>query len=100
MNAVSWYCTQYSRFSKFNSDLQKSLADLANAINSTVLRLSDGGLLVHSLFDFNLQLLSHALLFLSFASLAVQLSELAKAWNLAPVRHTAPGFVTSFSGAE
>lgn len=58
------------------------------------------GLLVHSLFDFNLQLLSHALLFLSFASLAVQLSELAKAWNLAPVRHTAPGFVTSFSGAE
>ncbi len=36
------------------------------------------GLLVHSLFDFNLQLLSHSLLFLSFAAIATQLGELAK----------------------
>jgi O-antigen ligase len=36
------------------------------------------GLLVHSLFDFNLQLLSHALLFLSFAAINVQLGELAQ----------------------
>lgn len=36
------------------------------------------GLLVHSLFDFNLQLLSHSFLFLSFAAIAGQLGELAK----------------------
>lgn len=35
------------------------------------------GLLVHSLFDFNLQLPAHALLFLSFAAIAAQSSELA-----------------------
>lgn len=35
------------------------------------------GLLVHSLFDFNLQLPSHALLFLCFSAIATQLSELA-----------------------
>ena len=36
------------------------------------------GMLVHSLFDFNLQLPSHALLFLSFSAITVQLSELAE----------------------
>ncbi|MGH9800399.1 MAG: O-antigen ligase family protein [Blastocatellia bacterium] len=36
------------------------------------------GLLVHSLCDFNLQLLSHSFLFLSFAAIAAQLGELAK----------------------
>ncbi|MFN0111149.1 MAG: O-antigen ligase family protein [Blastocatellia bacterium] len=36
------------------------------------------GLLVHSLFDFNLQLISHSLLFLSFAAIAAQLGDLAK----------------------
>lgn len=36
------------------------------------------GLSVHSLFDFNLQLLSHSLLFLAFAAIASQLSELAQ----------------------
>lgn len=35
------------------------------------------GLSVHSLFDFNLQLLSHSLLFLAFAAIVSQLSELA-----------------------
>lgn len=35
------------------------------------------GLLVHSLFDFNLQLPSHALLFIVFSAIAAQLSELA-----------------------
>ena len=44
------------------------------------------GLLVHSLFDFNLQLLSHSLLFLSFAAIAAQLSELAKLITLSRVR--------------
>ncbi len=45
------------------------------------------GLLVHSLFDFNLQLPSHALLFLSFSAITVQLSELAEV--LAVARHGA-----------
>lgn len=44
------------------------------------------GLLVHSLFDFNLQLLSHSLLFLAFAAVAGQLSELAKLITLSRVR--------------
>lgn len=44
------------------------------------------GLLVHSLFDFNLQLLSHSLLFLAFAAVAAQLSELAKLITLSRVR--------------
>ncbi len=44
------------------------------------------GLLVHSLCDFNLQLLSHSLLFLSFAAIAAQLSELAKLITLSRVR--------------
>jgi O-antigen ligase len=35
------------------------------------------GLLVHSLFDFNLQLPSHALLFITFSAIAAQLRELA-----------------------
>jgi len=43
------------------------------------------GMLVHSLFDFNLQLPSHALLFLSFSAISVQLSELAEV--LATARH-------------
>ena len=46
------------------------------------------GLLVHSLFDFNLQLPAHALLFLTFAAVAAQLSELATA--LAPIRVPIP----------
>lgn len=45
------------------------------------------GLLVHSLFDFNLQLPSHALLFIAFAAIAAQLSELAK--SLAAARQVA-----------
>ncbi|MDQ3009146.1 MAG: O-antigen ligase family protein [Acidobacteriota bacterium] len=55
----------------------------------TVLACSAGmfGLLVHSLFDFNLQLPSHALLFLSFSAITVQLSELAEV--LAGVRNRA-----------
>ena len=44
------------------------------------------GLLVHSLCDFNLQLLSHSFLFLSFAAIAAQLSELAKLITLPRVR--------------
>ncbi len=44
------------------------------------------GLLVHSLCDFNLQLLSHSFLFLSFAAIAAQLSELAKLITLSRVR--------------
>ncbi len=44
------------------------------------------GLLVHSLFDFNLQLLSHSLLFLSFAAIAAQLGELAKLITISRVR--------------
>jgi O-antigen ligase len=44
------------------------------------------GLSVHSLFDFNLQLLSHSLLFLAFAAIVSQLSELATLINAARVR--------------
>ncbi|MEP7341432.1 MAG: O-antigen ligase family protein [Acidobacteriota bacterium] len=55
----------------------------------SVLACSAGcfGLLIHSLFDFNLQLPSHALLFLSFSAIIVQLSELAEV--LAAARLTA-----------
>ncbi len=45
------------------------------------------GLLVHSLFDFNLQLPSHALLFIAFSAIAAQLRELAE--RLAEARVTA-----------
>ena len=44
------------------------------------------GLSVHSLFDFNLQLLSHSLLFLAFAAIAAQLSELAQLITSSRVR--------------
>lgn len=44
------------------------------------------GLSVHSLFDFNLQLLSHSLLFLAFAAIVSQLSELATLITAARVR--------------
>lgn len=43
------------------------------------------GILVHSLFDFNLQLPSHALLFVCFSALVAQLSELAKIISTARV---------------
>lgn len=43
------------------------------------------GILVHSLFDFNLQLPSHALLFVCLSALAAQLSELAKIISTARV---------------
>ncbi|MDX2044986.1 MAG: O-antigen ligase family protein [Acidobacteriota bacterium] len=46
------------------------------------------GLSVHSLFDFNLQLLSHSLLFLAFAAIVSQLSELATLITANRVRTT------------
>lgn len=46
------------------------------------------GLSVHSLFDFNLQLLSHSLLFLAFAAIVSQLSELATLITASRVRPT------------
>lgn len=53
------------------------------------------GLMVHSLFDFNLQLLSHSLLFLAFAAIASQLGELAKLITNTRVRGKAYANATS-----
>ncbi len=56
-------------------------------MNNTVLACGAAlfGILVHSLFDFNLQLPSHALLFVCFSALVAQLSELAKIISTARV---------------
>lgn len=80
---VFWFLVVFARAVWRGLRLAEPLMSLS------VLACSAGcfGLLVHSLFDFNLQLPSHALLFLSFSAITVQLSELAEV--LATARLTA-----------